>query len=108
MEALFFQVHLEVNGIQMFFSPADAAGDAGFGQSPLDFGENLLDHLFTITACGFHHFFDYAITVRIQRLETQLFKLGFQVVNTQTMGQWAVDFQGFTCNTPPFVGAQRT
>ncbi|MNH05942.1 hypothetical protein D3C79_652940 [compost metagenome] len=108
METLFFQVHLEVDGIQVFFSPADAARNAGFVQSAFDLGENLLDHLLTVTASGFHHFFDYTVAVRVQRLKTQLFQLGLQVVNTQAMGQGAVDFQGFTRDTPTFVRTQRT
>ena len=54
----------------------------GVLQTPFDFRKNLLDHLFTVAARGFHHFFDYAITVGIQRLKTQLLEFGFNVVDT--------------------------
>ncbi|MNP52596.1 hypothetical protein D3C76_1469980 [compost metagenome] len=91
----------------MLFPPADAARDTGFGQTPFDLGEDFLDHLLTITARGFHHFFDDAVAVRVKRFKTQLFQLGFQMMNTQAVGQWAIDFQGFTGDTPPFVRAQR-
>lgn len=41
METLFFEVHLEVDGVEVFFPPADATGDAGFGQPPFDLGEDF-------------------------------------------------------------------
>ena len=65
----------------MLLATTDAAGYR-FLQTPFDFREDFLDHLFTVAARGFHHFFDYAITVGIQRLKTQLFELGFDVVDT--------------------------
>jgi hypothetical protein len=66
----------------MLFATTDAARYSRFLQTPFDFRKNLLDHLFTVAARGFHHFFDYAITVGIQRLKTQLFEFGFNVVDT--------------------------
>ena len=66
----------------MLLATTDAARYARFLQTPFDFREDFLDHLFTVAARGFHHFFDYAITVGIQRLKTQLFEFGFNVVDT--------------------------
>ncbi len=66
----------------MFFATADAARNSRFLQTPFNFREDLLNHLFTVSACGFHHLFNHAIAVRVQRLKTQLFQLGFDVMNT--------------------------
>ncbi len=66
----------------MLFATAHAARNARFLQTPFDFREDLLNHLFTVTASGFHNLFNHAIAVRVQRLKTQLFQLGFNVMNT--------------------------
>ncbi len=41
-----------------------------------------MDHLLTVAARRFYHFFDDAVTIGIQRFKTQLFQLGFDVMNT--------------------------
>ncbi len=66
----------------MFFSTADAARNSRFLQTPFNFREDLLNHLFTVTTCGFHHLFNHAIAVRVQRFKAQLFQLGLDVVDT--------------------------
>ncbi len=66
----------------MLFATADAAGNTGFLQAPFDFREDLLNHLLTVTTCGFHHLFDHPEAVRVQGFKTQLFQLGFNVMNT--------------------------
>ena len=82
VKTLLFEHHFAVNRIKMLLATTDAARYSRFLQTPFDFRKNLLDHLFTVAARGFHHFFDYAITVGIQRLKTQLFEFGFNVVDT--------------------------
>ncbi|SVM38134.1 Uncharacterised protein [Klebsiella pneumoniae] len=66
----------------MLFTAAYATGNSRFLQAPFDFGEDLLNHLFTVTARRFDHLFNDAVAVRIQRLKAQLFELGFDVMNT--------------------------
>ena len=82
VKTLLFEHHLAVDGVQVFFATADATRNSRFLQTPFNFRKNLLNHLFTVTARSFYHFFNDAITVRIQRFKAQLFKLGFDVMNT--------------------------
>ena len=103
METLLFQHHFAVNRIQMFFATAYATRNACFLQTPVNLGENFLDHLLTVAARGFHHFFNHAITVRVERFKTQFFQFGFQMVNTETVGQRAINFQCFTSDAATFI-----
>ena len=63
VKTLLFEHHFAVNRVQMLFATADAARNTGFLQAPFDFREDLLNHLFTVTASGFHHLFNHAIAV---------------------------------------------
>ena len=65
VETLLFEHHFAVDRVQMLFATADAARNTGFLQAPFDFREDLLNHLFTVTASGFHHLFNHAIAVRV-------------------------------------------
>ena len=82
VKALLFEHHLAVDGVQMLFATAYATGNSRFLQAPFDFGEDFLNHLFTVAARRFDHLFNNAVAVRIQRLKAQLFELGFDVMNT--------------------------
>ena len=82
VKTLLLEHHFAVDGVQVFLATADAARNSRFLQAPFDFREDLLNHLLTVAACGFHHLFNHAIAVRVQRFKTQLFQLGFNVVNT--------------------------
>ncbi len=82
VKTLLFEHHFAVDGVKMFFATADPARDPRFLQAPVNFREDLLNHLFTVTASGFYHLFNHAIAVRVQRFKTQLFQLGFNVMNT--------------------------
>ncbi|SAG74922.1 Uncharacterised protein [Enterobacter cloacae] len=65
VETLLFEHHFAVDRVQMLFATADAARNTGFLQAPFDFREDLLNHLFTVASCGFHHLFNHAIAVRV-------------------------------------------
>jgi hypothetical protein len=82
VKTLLFEHHFAVDGVQMLFATADATGDSRFLQTPFDFREDLLNHLFTVAARRFDHLFNDAIAVRIQRFKAQLFELGFDVMDT--------------------------
>ena len=82
VKALLFEHHLAVDGVQMLFATANAAGNSRFLQTAFNFGEDLLNHLFTVAARRFNHLFYHAVAVRIQRFKAQLFKLGFDVMDT--------------------------
>ena len=82
VKALLFEHHLAVDGVQMLFTTAYSTGNSRFLQAPFDFGEDFLNHLFTVAACRFNYLFNNAVAVRIQRLKAQLFELGFDVMNT--------------------------
>ena len=82
METLLFKHHLAIDGIEVLFTTTHTAWNSRFLQSSFDFREDFLDHLFSVAASGFNHLFNHAIAVRVQRLKTQLFKLGFNVMNT--------------------------
>src|SRR5690606_19164885 len=82
VETLLFHDHFAVNGVEMLLASAYATGNTGFLQTAFDFREDFLDHLFTVTACGFDYLFDHPITVWVQRFKAQLFKLGFDVMDT--------------------------
>ena len=82
VKTLLFEHHLAVDGVQMLFATANATGYSRFLQTPFDFGEDFLNHLFTVAARRFNYLFNNAVAVRIQRLKAQLFELGFDVMNT--------------------------
>ena len=82
VKTLLFKHHFAVDGVQMLFATADAAGDPRFLQPSFDFGEDFLDHLFTVAARRFDHLFNDAVTVRVQRFKAQLFELGLDVMDT--------------------------
>ena len=82
VKTLLFEHHFAVDRVQMLFATADAAGDPRFLQTPFDFREDLLDHLFTVAARRFDHLFNDAVAVRVQRLKAQLFELSFDVMDT--------------------------
>ena len=82
VKTLLFQHHFAVDRVQMFLATANATRNSRFLQTPFNFRKDLLNHLFTVTARGFHHLFNDAITVWIQRFKAQLFELGLDVVDT--------------------------
>ena len=82
VKTLLFEHHFAVDGVQMLFATADAAGDPRFLQTPFDFGEDLLNHLLTVAARRFDHLFNDAVAIRVQCFKAQLFELGFDVMDT--------------------------
>ncbi len=90
----------------MLFATTDAARYSRFLPTPFDFREDIVDHLLTVAARGFHHFFNYAVTIGIQRLKTQLCEFGFNVVDTYPVRQRALNFESFTGDAATFVRAK--
>ena len=82
VKTLLFEHHFAVNRVQVLLTPAYATRNTCLLQTPFDFREDFLDHLFAVAASGFNHFFNHAIAVWVQRFKTQLFQLGFNVMNT--------------------------
>ena len=107
VKALLFQRHFAVDRVEMFFTAADAAGNARFLQTPVDFRQDLLNHLFAVAARRFDDLFNHAIAIRVERLEAQLFQLDLQVMDTQAMRQRTVDLQSFQRDATTLVWTQR-
>ncbi len=81
VKTLLFEHHFAVDRVKMFFATANATRNSRLLQTSFDFREDFWIISLRLPR-RFYHFFDDAVTIGIQRFKTQLFQLGFDVMNT--------------------------
>ena len=96
-------VHLLVDGVQGFFTPTDAHVHAGLFEDRFDFALHFLDQVAAAVAGARDGFGQDRIAPRQQVLEGQVLQFAVDLVQTQAVGDWRVDFQGFRGNASPFA-----
>src|SRR5690554_441858 len=96
MERFLLELHLVVDGVQVFFPAQYPARQAALFQLFLQFTPDIVDN-FLVAAPQFgHRFRDVLGAHRIQRGKAQVFQLGRNRMHTQAVGNRGVDIEGFS------------
>ena len=88
--------HLLVDGEIILRASCDGRLDVQVVEILIDFGDDLLEVDITLAGASGHKHDDLVVDLRVEHLEAQLFKLGFDGVHAQPIGERRVDVQRFT------------
>ena len=109
MERFLLELHLVVDGVQVFFPAQYPARQAALFQLFLQFTPDIVDNFLVAAPQLGHRFRDVLGAHRIQRGKAQVFQLGRNRMHTQAVGNGGVDIEGFSGNALAFFvghGAQ--